>query len=192
MNWSTFQMNGSVFSKARYMYGVGFEILAYTPVPKLSPLPPTHEVTLVKFSIYTVHMEGERFQTTRDFLRWSSTCAHFFHLVLPRCSCLNAVLFRDFGNWHSVVFQSNYLTKIKRWQLNKKRPAKPLNVGLLCTCRHPHILFFFFYMKFSGIHLQISELSRSLGCIPLTLIICLHCIFSGSGSTMLHQLFMWK
>ena len=36
-------MNGSVFSKARYMNGVGFEILARTPVPKL-PLsyPPPH------------------------------------------------------------------------------------------------------------------------------------------------------
>ena len=28
-------MNGSVFSKARYMNVVGFEILARTPVPKL-------------------------------------------------------------------------------------------------------------------------------------------------------------
>ena len=28
-------MNGSVFSKAGYMNGVGFEILARTPVPKL-------------------------------------------------------------------------------------------------------------------------------------------------------------
>ena len=47
MNRSTFwmikYMNGSVLSKARYMNGVGFEILARTPVPKL-PLsypPPT-------------------------------------------------------------------------------------------------------------------------------------------------------
>ena len=28
-------MNGSVFSKASYMNGVGFEILARAPVPKL-------------------------------------------------------------------------------------------------------------------------------------------------------------
>ena len=28
-------MNGSVFSKARYINGLGFEILARTPVPKL-------------------------------------------------------------------------------------------------------------------------------------------------------------
>ena len=39
MKRSTFWMikytNGSVFSKARYMNGVGFEILARTPVPKL-------------------------------------------------------------------------------------------------------------------------------------------------------------
>ena len=38
MNRSTFwmikYMNGSIFSKARYMNGVGFEILARTPVPK--------------------------------------------------------------------------------------------------------------------------------------------------------------
>ena len=47
MNRSTFlmikYMNGSVFSKARYMNGVGFEILARTPVPKLPlsyPPPP--------------------------------------------------------------------------------------------------------------------------------------------------------
>ena len=39
MNRSAFWMikytNGSVFSKARYMNGVGFEILARSPVPKL-------------------------------------------------------------------------------------------------------------------------------------------------------------
>ena len=48
MNRSTFwmikYMNGSVFSKARYMNVVGFEILARTPVPKLAlsynPHPP--------------------------------------------------------------------------------------------------------------------------------------------------------
>ena len=43
MNRSTFwmikYMNGSVFSKARYMNRVGFEILARTPVPKLPLLP---------------------------------------------------------------------------------------------------------------------------------------------------------
>ena len=33
--WMIKYMNGSVFSKARYMNGVGFEILARTPVPKL-------------------------------------------------------------------------------------------------------------------------------------------------------------
>ena len=39
-------MNGSVFSKARYMNGVGFEILARTPVPQLPliKLPPTPEL----------------------------------------------------------------------------------------------------------------------------------------------------
>ena len=39
MKRSTFRMikymNVSVFSKTRYMNGVGFEILAHTPVPKL-------------------------------------------------------------------------------------------------------------------------------------------------------------
>ena len=39
MNRSTFWMikytNGSIFSKARCMNGVGFEMLARTPVPKL-------------------------------------------------------------------------------------------------------------------------------------------------------------
>ena len=46
MNRSTFwmikYMNGSIFSKARYMNGVGFEILTRTPVPKL-PLSYTPE-----------------------------------------------------------------------------------------------------------------------------------------------------
>ena len=41
MNRSTFQafkyMNECVFSKARYMNGLGFEILARTPVPQLPP-----------------------------------------------------------------------------------------------------------------------------------------------------------
>ena len=41
MNRSTFRMinymNGSVFSKARNMNGVGFEILARTPIPQLPP-----------------------------------------------------------------------------------------------------------------------------------------------------------
>ena len=41
MNGSTFQtiyyINGSVFSKARYMIEVGFEILARTPVHQLPP-----------------------------------------------------------------------------------------------------------------------------------------------------------
>ena len=34
-------MTGSVFSKAGYMNGVGFEILARTPVPQLTPNYPT-------------------------------------------------------------------------------------------------------------------------------------------------------
>ena len=42
MNRSTFRiikyMYGSVFSKAMYMNGVGFEILARTPVSQLPPL----------------------------------------------------------------------------------------------------------------------------------------------------------
>ena len=41
MNRSAFQtikyMKGAIFSKGRYMNGVGFEILARTPVPHLSP-----------------------------------------------------------------------------------------------------------------------------------------------------------
>ena len=38
MNMSSFfeikYMKGLFFSKARYMFGVGFEILAHTPIPK--------------------------------------------------------------------------------------------------------------------------------------------------------------
>ena len=37
--WMIKYMNRSVFSKARYMNGVGFEILARTPVPQLPTLP---------------------------------------------------------------------------------------------------------------------------------------------------------
>ena len=48
MNRSTFwmikYMNGSVFSKARYMNVVGFEILARTPVPPPPPPPPPPRV----------------------------------------------------------------------------------------------------------------------------------------------------
>ena len=43
MNRSIFHMimymNGSIFLKTRYMNGIGFEILARTPVPQLPPLP---------------------------------------------------------------------------------------------------------------------------------------------------------
>ena len=38
-------MNGSVFSKARYMNRVGFEILARIPVPQLPPLPPEGDLS---------------------------------------------------------------------------------------------------------------------------------------------------
>ena len=51
--WMIKYMNGSVFSKARYMNGVGFEILARTPVPNLplsypSPTPPPPHPRLQK------------------------------------------------------------------------------------------------------------------------------------------------
>ena len=49
--WMIKYMNGSVFSKARYMNGVGFEILARTPVPKLTlshtPHPPPRPLEAV-------------------------------------------------------------------------------------------------------------------------------------------------
>ena len=52
MNRSTFRMikymNGFLFSKARYMNGVGFEILARTPVPQLPPPPPTKKKKIEK------------------------------------------------------------------------------------------------------------------------------------------------
>ena len=49
MNRSTFwtikYMKGAIFSKGRYMNGVGFELLARTLVPHLSPsYPPTREI----------------------------------------------------------------------------------------------------------------------------------------------------
>ena len=34
-SWTQYIIRSEVFSKARYMNGVGFEILARTPVPKL-------------------------------------------------------------------------------------------------------------------------------------------------------------
>ena len=49
MNRSTFWMNGSIFSKASYMNGVGFEILARTPIPKL-PLSSHFEVIIMNFA----------------------------------------------------------------------------------------------------------------------------------------------
>ena len=61
MNRSTFwmikYMNGPVFSKARYMNGVGFEILARTPIPKLPlsyPPPPPRPHPRRDFWIKTV------------------------------------------------------------------------------------------------------------------------------------------
>ena len=62
MNRSTFwiikYMNGSVFSKARYMNGVRFEILARTPVPKL-PL-----IKYMNGSVFSKarYMNGVRFE----------------------------------------------------------------------------------------------------------------------------------
>ena len=49
--WMVKYMNGSVFSKARYMNGVGFEILARTPVLQLPPSYLAHEppVTMREF-----------------------------------------------------------------------------------------------------------------------------------------------
>ena len=43
MNRMIKSMNGSIFSKAKYINGVGFEILARTPIPQLPPsyTPPT-------------------------------------------------------------------------------------------------------------------------------------------------------
>ena len=55
MNRSTFRtvkyVNGSVFSKARYTNGVGFEIQARTPVPQfpqVTPTPPRARPFLLK------------------------------------------------------------------------------------------------------------------------------------------------
>ena len=61
MNRSTFwmlkYMKGSIFSKARYMNGVGFEILSRTSVPKLPPevvtFPTIHDQKLKLFSSLT-------------------------------------------------------------------------------------------------------------------------------------------
>ena len=39
-------MNESIFSNARYMNGLGFEILALTPIPKLYLFPPPPESIL--------------------------------------------------------------------------------------------------------------------------------------------------
>ena len=74
MNRSTFwmikNMNGSVFSKARYMNGIGFEILARTPVPKL-PLS------------YTPHPPPPP-PRSRWFHMWRLFC-HCIVLIYPSC-----------------------------------------------------------------------------------------------------------
>ena len=73
--WMIKYMNESVFSKARFMNGVGFEILARTSVPKLPlnytpPPPPPHEIRsmAVQFSFQSFnatrllsHIEAARF-----------------------------------------------------------------------------------------------------------------------------------
>ena len=73
MNRSTFwmieymYMNGSVFSKAKYMNGVGFEILARTPVPQFpqsyTPPPPPHPRDPTSAWLYLRFHFGVIFQT---------------------------------------------------------------------------------------------------------------------------------
>ena len=66
--WHSMDVRGSVFSKARYMNGVGFEILARTPVPKLplsypppQPAPPSPEVDPLQQCDHPVVKEGARY-----------------------------------------------------------------------------------------------------------------------------------
>ena len=50
-------MNGSVFSKARYMNGVGFKILACTPIPQLPQV--THWSSRGKATYFALFKRGD-------------------------------------------------------------------------------------------------------------------------------------
>ena len=81
MNRSTFWMikyiNGSVFSKVRYMNGVRFEILARTPLPKLTLSYPAPEVCMA--------------ETVNN----SAPAPNYRHKNFPRIDTGNATLWHD-------------------------------------------------------------------------------------------------
>ena len=65
-------MNGSgfLFSKVRYMNGVGFEILALTPVPKLSPsYPPPPPREHVHFNIWKKKVASDEKESALSHFR---------------------------------------------------------------------------------------------------------------------------
>ena len=68
-------MNGSVFSKARYMNGVGFEILARTFVPKLPPSYPPEKICFIHTITDLLNMLGSLTELTHFSLavpKWTA------------------------------------------------------------------------------------------------------------------------
>ena len=57
-------MNGMFFSKTRYMIGVGFKILARTPLPKLPPSYPPTPLPRAYCTLYEVYLRNKETQQT--------------------------------------------------------------------------------------------------------------------------------
>ena len=82
--WMIKYMNGSVFSKARYMNGVGFEILARTPVPKL-PLLPTPPPPSPSRDMFTLLLSGKESESCLERGRGPGLLAAHSTLFDSKC-----------------------------------------------------------------------------------------------------------
>ena len=125
-----------------------------------------------------------------------SLCSSICTPVSPQCGYLIEATF--LANRHSMLFQSYYLTKRKRWQLGKKRQAKVIkcfySISICRTACTLHLwapsYFGLLYalIGISSADIKIIFLGISsadikiifLGCKLLTKIICLHCVSSSS------------
>ena len=142
MNRSTFRMIkymiGSVFSKARYMNGVGFEILARTPVPQL---PPSYHPTPSRVDHDTARSGNIPYQRLiiKYFLRsfspfhWfkkascqflAKECAHILGNRLARGLSLPSVVRPDMT---IIVLTHNFLKTTTTTNINKNNAIITLN-----------------------------------------------------------------